>query len=230
MDPEARRLPMFPLSTVLYPSCPLPLHVFEERYRRLVADCLGEAGHGGGGRGGIGGGGGGGHFGVVLIARGPEVGGGDERFGVATEAVIEEAEPLPDGRWYLLCRGRRRIRVVRWLDDDPYPLAEVVDVPGASGPSEVAERTAGRRVEAEAAVRRVRALLSEWGEVPALAPGHVFGGDDEDAGWALCTAVPLPVLDRQRLLEAPTTAERLTLLTSLVGELEEDVRRMLSGS
>ena len=62
-----RRLPMFPLGTVLFPYAVLPLHVFEPRYRALTEHCL--AGDG--------------CFGVVLIERGSEVGGGDTRFAVA---------------------------------------------------------------------------------------------------------------------------------------------------
>src|SRR5438270_10838595 len=77
-----RRLPMFPLGTVLLPFAHLPLHIFEPRYRALVKDCL--AGDG--------------EFGVVLIERGHEVGGGDVRFGVGTVAHIVQTAELPDGR------------------------------------------------------------------------------------------------------------------------------------
>ena len=56
---------MFPLGTVLFPHAPLPLHIFEPRYRALVQECID----------------GDGEFGVVLIERGFEVGGGDTRFG-----------------------------------------------------------------------------------------------------------------------------------------------------
>lgn len=109
---------MFPLSTVLFPHARLPLQVFEARYRSLVADCL--AGDG--------------CFGVVLIARGSEVGGGDERMAVGTIAAIEHAEPVADGRWFLVAAGRRRVRVRRWLGEEPYPRAVVEEDPGA--PSE----------------------------------------------------------------------------------------------
>ena len=73
---------MFPLGTVLFPGAVLPLHVFEPRYRALVRDCLA------GDR----------EFGVVLIERGSEVGGGDVRVEVGTVArIVQVAEP-PDGR------------------------------------------------------------------------------------------------------------------------------------
>src|SRR3954464_862389 len=81
----AKPMPMFPLGTVLFPHAPLPLHLFEERYRLLAETCLR----------------GDGRFGVVLIERGFEVGGGDQRFGVGTVARIVEAARTPDGRYLL---------------------------------------------------------------------------------------------------------------------------------
>src|SRR4051794_34879859 len=115
-------LPMFPLGTVLLPGAVLPLHVFEPRYRALVADCLaGEP-----------------EFGVVLIERGSEVGGGDVRRDVGTVARIMEMTQLPGDRYALVTVGTRRIRVERWLDDEPYPRAEVTAWPeaddGGQGP------------------------------------------------------------------------------------------------
>ncbi|MEY3360946.1 MAG: hypothetical protein RL531_665, partial [Actinomycetota bacterium] len=82
-------LPMFPLGTALLPGAMLPLHVFEERYRALVEHCLARDGE----------------FGVVLIERGSEVGGGDRRFAVGTLARIVEAGRFPDGRYALVATG-----------------------------------------------------------------------------------------------------------------------------
>ncbi|HUF84321.1 MAG TPA: LON peptidase substrate-binding domain-containing protein [Acidimicrobiia bacterium] len=104
-----RALPMFPLGSVLFPHALLPLHVFETRYRALTEACL--AGDG--------------EFGVVLIERGSEVGGGDTRFTVGTVARILEAGRLPDGRYVLAAVGTRRLRVRRWLPEEPYPQADI---------------------------------------------------------------------------------------------------------
>ena len=90
---------MFPLGTVLFPHAVLPLHLFEERYRALAEACLR----------------GDGRFGVVLIERGFEVGGGDTRFGVGTVARIVEAARTPDGRFLLATVGTERLRVRSWL-------------------------------------------------------------------------------------------------------------------
>ena len=84
---------MFPLGTVLFPYGVLPLHVFEPRYRLLTEHCL--AGDG--------------CFGVVLIERGSEVGGGDTRFDVGTVARIVRAGQLPDGRYVLATVGIQRL-------------------------------------------------------------------------------------------------------------------------
>jgi Lon protease-like protein len=210
-DPPARRLPMFPLGAVLFPGAVLPLHVFEPRYRQLMTDCLaGER-----------------RFGVVLISRGSEVGGGDQRVSVGTEASIEEAAHFDDGRWGIVALGRRRIAVESWLPDDPYPLAEVRPLPvGAAEPDRAAVGAAG------AAVRRARVLLSELGQ--GTAAGDLPGvdeptGDPEAAVWQLCAAAPLGPLDRQRLLEIGDAAERIAVLTDLVLAVADDCHRLLAG-
>src|SRR2546422_11123745 len=96
---------MFPLGSVLFPHVELPLHVFEPRYRALVEACL--AGDG--------------EFGVVLIERGSEVGGGGTRFSIGTVARIVAAGRLPHGRYLLPPEGTRRPRLREWLPDDPFP-------------------------------------------------------------------------------------------------------------
>src|SRR5436190_17177350 len=149
----AKPLPMFPLGTVLFPHAVLPLHVFEPRYRALVETCLHSDGR----------------FGVVLIERGYEVGGGDTRFGVGTVARIVDAASTPDGRYLLATVGTERFRIRRWLDDDPFPRAEV-DVIGE--PKRVSD-TAGdrkvgdRKVEVQRLLGRVLALSAELGESAA---------------------------------------------------------------
>ena len=82
---------MFPLGTVLMPSVVLPLHVFEERYREMIRWCLDNEPE----------------FGVALIERGSEVGGGDVRTQVGCVARIVEAAEMPDGRYARSCPGRR---------------------------------------------------------------------------------------------------------------------------
>jgi Lon protease-like protein len=199
---------MFPLSTVLFPHAPLPLHVFEPRYRTLMEHCLAAERE----------------FGVVLIARGSEVGGGDERFEVGTVARIEAVSRFDDGRYGLLARGTHRIAVTRWLPDDPYPRAEVEelsDVPGLDAPGVAA---AGLEA-ATAAVRRARTLLSEMGSEAPVVPDLGEGNDDATL-WRLCALAPLTALDRQRLLATDDGVVRVAMLTELCGALADDLVRL----
>lgn len=198
---------MFPLSTVLFPHATLPLHVFEPRYRIMTEECLE----------------GDGRFGVVLISRGSEVGGGETRVAVGTEARIEQATSTPDGRSMLLVRGRARFRVSAWLPDHPYPRGAVEWLAEPAGETGGPDRLA----QASAAVRRARALLSELRDVPGLGPEP--DGDADARSWWLCDQAPVTTLDRQRLLECDDLDHRLALLAELVGSVGADLERMLAG-
>lgn len=186
---------MFPLGSVLLPGMVLPLHVFEPRYRQLVRDCT--AGDG--------------EFGVVLIARGSEVGGGDVRTEAGTVARILQADELPDGRFVVGAVGLRRIRVERWLDDDPYPRAEVVDWPEVGpdpGTDLDVDELGGR-------VRRAAALQAELGE-PAVPVDLDLSADPVIAGYQAALAVPFGPADRQDVLCARSVADRFALLHELL--------------
>ncbi|HSZ36577.1 MAG TPA: LON peptidase substrate-binding domain-containing protein [Acidimicrobiales bacterium] len=208
------RLPMFPLSAVLFPQATMPLHIFEPRYRQLMHDCLG----------------GDPRFGVVLIERGSEVGGGDQRAGLGTRGVITRAAELPDGRWVLEVRGESVVVIEEWLPDDPYPQA-LVHEPEPVPVSGVGMDPAPLVDEAAQRVRRARAVLAEHGGGSALEPGLVLdgGGDHDVAAWQLCGVAPVNAYDAQRLLAADGAAERLALLVELMDDLELDLRRMLTG-
>ena len=191
-------LAMFPLGTVLLPGAYLPLHVFEPRYQALVQSCL--AGDP--------------EFGVVLITRGSEVGGGDVRTSVGTRARIVEAADLGGGHWALATVGTRRLRVRSWLADDPFPRAEVVDLPEPPGaPAVGAEALAALEVP----LRRALAVRAELGE-PAAPATFELDGDPELASFQAVALAPLGPSDRQALLEVAGAAERVARLTTLVRE------------
>lgn len=207
-DTPALPLPMFPLGTVLFPRMGLPLHVFETRYRALTRDCLD----------------GNGEFGVVLIERGREVGGGDTRFGVGTVALIAEAAELPDGRWVMLATGTRRIRISCWLPDDPYPVALVENI--ADPPDEVPD--AEQLELATRAVRRALALQAELGGQQGVPATVTLHEEPEVAAWQLCAVAPVGPVDQQRLLEVPDVTSRLHLLTELASAAAEMLAYRLS--
>jgi Lon protease-like protein len=139
-----------PLGTVLLPGQVLPLHIFELRYRVLMReltapDAVPE-------------------FGVVLIERGHEVGGGDERVAVGTVARVAKAQELADGRWMVAAAGTTRFRVGTWLPDQPYPCAEIVELPDEADPDAGDAAWTTRASEAERLVRRALALATELGD------------------------------------------------------------------
>ncbi len=191
---------MFPLGTVLFPHTVLPLRVFEPRYRALAEACLAGTGE----------------FGVVLIERGHEVGGGDTRFPIGTVAQIVRAEHRPDGQYLILAVGTSRLRVVTWLAEEPYPRALVdrlVDRPPA--PDEVS--AAGRVGEIADQLRRVIVLRHRVGR-PQAVPELVFDEAPGRASYQLASAAGLGPLDAQRLLELEGTPERLDRLHDLLTE------------
>ena len=197
MTGQVVELPMFPLGNVLLPTQLISLHVFEPRYRALARHCTD------GDR----------RLGVVLIERGSEVGGGDVRFDVATRAVIADAVELDDGRWVMILAGEDRIRVQRWLPDDPYPRAEVVPCDdGQAGPEPSA-----RRDELVRVLRRVLAMQAMLGEA-ANDPTVEVSADPAVATWQAVRLAPLGPLDAQRVLGTDGVVERLEMVRSLLEE------------
>ena len=192
-------LPMFPLGSVLLPGMALLLRVFEPRYRVMMEEVLAADPP---------------RFGVVLIERGSEVGGGDVRTDVGCTAVVRASEELGDGQLALLAVGEERIRVERWLPDDPHPRAVVRAWPDAQedGAPEAAELTT---LAAEALdLARAAAELSgaHLPEDLELSP------DANRLVYELATLTPLGPLDRLRVLAAPELGARIAVLSDLVME------------
>ncbi len=194
----------------------MPLHVFEPRYRAMINDCLAAEGDG--------------EFGVVLISRGWEVGGGDHRVGVGTVARIVGGSVFDDGRRLLVTQGAGRFRVDHWLDEDPYPSALVGLLPEAPGPERPGSDVTG--VEwlrpAILAVRRCRALLSELGQAPPMPDALLLGAEPAGQLWRLCAAAPCNSLDAQRLLEIDDPLVRAAALAALADDLADDLMRLLA--
>jgi Lon protease-like protein len=178
---------MFPLGSVLFPAMPLSLRVFEPRYLQMLQDVLPEDAA---------------EFGVVLIERGQEVGGGEKRFDVGTVTQVAELK-VGDGHLAVLGEGTRRIEVVEWLAEDPYPRARVRELPLLEW--DEAERE--RRDQTEALVRRTLARASEYEDL-AWSPEVQLSDDPVDALWQLAAIAPLGPLDQLGLLRC-TTARQL---------------------
>jgi len=209
---------MFPLGTVLLPGGVMPLHVFEPRYRQMVKDCMASDAE----------------FGVTLIERGWEVGGGDVRSDIGTVAKIVEIAELDDGRYALIAVGVRRIKVSSWLADDPYPRADVEEWPDVDEPDGVA--AAGPDTDLPAAVgaamvqlRRVLALASEAGDDVSPATTEV-SDDPVLATYHAAALAPVGPADRYRLLAAPGPWRRVAILHEVLGDAEETLRFRIAGS
>ena len=207
-------MPMFPLGTVLLPGAVLPLHVFEPRYRQLVIDCLADDT-------------GDPEFGVALIERGWEVGGGDARSDVGTVARMVRVEALDGGRYAIVAVGTRRIRVNAWLPDDPYPIADVDDWPDDDADQpELRERVD----DLTSRLREILALAAELGEAPADVDLGMISDDPVVASYHLAALAPLGPADTYRLLCAPTPAARLVGLGSALDDAEAVLRFRLGGA
>ena len=201
---------MFALQSVLLPGMPLPLHVFEPRYLTMLETVI--AGDG--------------EMGAVLIERGREVGGGDVRCDVATMARVVETRRLADGRLLVMALGDRRVRVRRWLPDDPHPWAETEDwpdepEPASTGAPELIYELTGLVTEA-----RSLALRLQLGPLAqAEAPGPVdLGRDLALAAYRAAALAPLGPLDRFEVLSTPTAGERLVVAHRLVTDATELLR------
>jgi uncharacterized protein len=206
-DPRPTR--MFPLGSVLFPYGIMPLHVFEPRYLQMVEEALGSDKE----------------FGIVLIERGFEVGGGDQRFTMGTRARILETAELEGDRLVVLVAGTGRLRVEHWLPDDPYPVAITSDVDEPPA----ADEDAVRFFDLDRKLRRYLALYSELGgDVGAL--DFELDPDPTTATFQACGLAGLTPIDSQRLLEAETTTERIALLDTYLDEETFVLERRLAGS
>jgi Lon protease-like protein len=191
---------MFPLEAVLFPNAVMPLQIFEPRYRQMIELCLR----------------GDGRFGVVLIERGSHVGGGDSRFDFGTVARVVEAARTPDGRYLLATVGTERLRVRRWLADDPYPRADIDIVPE---PDTYDARAAAQVIDLERLLRRVVALGAELGyRTPPVDAIRLDHTDPLRASYEAASLAPISALDAYRLLQLDDPCQRFDELDGLLAD------------
>lgn len=200
-------LPMFPLGTVIFPFTMVPLRVFEPRYQALVDRCLDDKNG----------------FGSVLIERGTEVGGGDQRFEVGTWLRLTDVSDLPDGHRLIFVAGVGRLRVERWLTDDPFPRADVLQHPDSSDGvgMEQVERVAS-------CLRTFLALASELGADVAQIKTDL-ADDPVAASYQLAALTPVTPLDSYRMLVATGASDRLRLAEGFLQDRCEVMRKELGG-
>lgn len=188
-------LPLFPLGTVLFPGMPVPLHVFEARYRQLMDD------HGDDEL----------PFGVSLI-KGARTNESDwDAHPIGTAARITRRRRRLDGRWDLIVEGTRRYRVLEVDQSRPYTVATV---------AWLGERV-GDVDEAASLLRIVSSQFQRYVSGITRLTRRRFTGveltdDPIRASYDLTSRLPLHTWERQRLLEAETAVDRLTELSLIV--------------
>jgi len=200
-------LPMFPLGNVLMPAMPLSLRIFEERYLKLLGDLIAEENP---------------EFGVVLIERGPEVGGGEKRRSIGTIASVTDIGTL-DEFYGVQSFGSKRFRVNAWLPDDPYPIADIDLLPDLVWQ----ESLMPARFHLETKVRQLLALASEFGDLPYGADTEL-SDDPMDACWQLAGVLPVGPLDQLDLLESQSAEELMSRTLQIVITAENTLKAMMS--
>ena len=200
--------PMFPLGSVLFPSMPLTLRIFEERYLKLLGDLMGAESPA---------------FGVVLVSRGSEVGGDDGRMSIGTVASVTQIGTT-DEFLGLESFGSQRFSVNEWLPDDPYPIAEIEMIPDLVWDDTLMPA----RVHLETSVRKLLAFASEFGELQ-------FGDDIElsedpmSACWQLAGILPIGELDRYDLLTSQSAEELIAQTYAIVTTADDTLHALLDG-
>jgi uncharacterized protein len=190
-------LPLFPLpNVVLFPNVFLPLHIFEPRYRQMVADAIrGDR-----------------MIGMVLLRPGwqQDYDGRPPVYPVGCSGVITHLEKLPDGRYNIVLRGLERFRIVR--EDHTLSYRRGVVESLAERPITTDDRAAVRRLRA-----KLEAILAASHEAKVPDPKIPSAMGDEDLVNALAQYLDLEPLEKQALLEHHCLRSRAE---SLVERLE----------
>ena len=182
-------LPLFPLNVVLFPHMPLPLHIFEPRYRQMIADCL-EEGH---------------SFGVVAIREGTEMGPATP-YDVGTLAKIVRIDRQEDGRMNLLVMGASRFEITQTSQDRPYLRGQIRIIPEAG---DDLDATARLTETTAIAFQEYSNLLRELvGQKPDEAEPPM---EPELLSYLIAAALNLQVPEKQSLLAERRTDSRLHL-------------------
>lgn len=202
------QLRLFPLHLVLFPGMPLGLHIFEERYKQMINDCLRD----------------GEPFGVVAIRHGSEVGDPlPDIFEVGTAAHILQVEPLDEGRMNIVGVGQARFRIQRVHTDRPYLYADV----------EYLHLRDQRDPSLPALMNRVGLLVHRYLDVLRQADlvkggGHELPGDPQSLAYLAAYVLQIPEEQKQALVEENSLPALLRHLAELYRRELPLVRALLS--
>jgi len=185
---EPREIPLFPLNTVLFPGMTLALHIFEERYKLMIGECLQDTQP----------------FGIVLIRSGSEVGPSADFHLVGTTAHITQVERLPDGRMNIVTLGYRRFKIHEVRHDRPYLVGLVEDFPLQSTDNVLSQPLVH---DLSLMLQRYLDIFAKLGKVDL----HMteLPKDAETLAFLIAIVLRTPMKDKQDLLSA---ADVLSLL------------------
>ena len=189
---EMYELPLFPLNVVLFPGMPLPLHIFEERYKEMMADCIRE----------------GQPFGIIHLEESMDS--DDPMIGdiaVGCTAEIAQVQPLDQGRMLIVAIGRERFRVVEFNYDKPYLMGLVTPAP-----LDIADK-----LEEQEQVEELKPLMIDYLNKLAIVgnvdvEAHQIPTDPEGLIYMAATLIQLPTVDKQAFLALDRASELARLL------------------
>ncbi len=199
------QLPLFPLNLVLFPGMDLPLHIFEERYKSMIGDCLNQNLP----------------FGVVLIKEGLEVGTAAEPERIGTSTRILRSEPLDEGRMNIMTKGERRFEIEEIIQREPHIVGRVRFLVELEGEG-CAELVPQINEEYVALVRNLTALTGGYTSRVAVPE------DPVELSYAIAGNLDLEVHLRQSLLVTETAATRLADLIPLLKQGNEALRERVA--
>ncbi len=181
MSEETLGIPLFPLNVVLFPGMALPLHIFEDRYRRMIADCLE------GNR----------QIGVILAK--PEPGGISTAYSIGTSALITHVDERDDGTMDVLTAGLDRFRVLHLLHTEPYLVGRIEWFPlERTGAPEVARLATKLKAPFVRYLRLVSEVLGTTIQIES-APR-----DSTDLAYLMAIALQVSMEEKQELLSIPS--------------------------
>ena len=203
----ARELPIFPLPIVLFPGAPQPLHIFEPRYRQLLADCLSADRR----------------FGIAYVTphRAPAADPTPDLGDVGCVALIRSSEPLPDGRSNILAVGERRFVLRRWVaGSQSYRVAEIEEFDDDPVDSVELATLAQDVREGFARLARALGVLTERTDEEIDLPS-----DPALLSFQVAAALELDADAKRALQAGRNTSVRLRQLATVLGPLATDAER-----
>lgn len=205
MSEETLHLPLFPLNTVLFPGMALPLHIFEDRYRLMINECLeGEQ-----------------DFGVLMAKSAPDREGMTRAYTVGTSARITHVHRLEDGRMNILTTGLERFRVLHLVRTEPYIIGRIEAFPlEGTGSPQVTELVWKAGTLFVRYLRLVGEVLGTTIEVESTP--H----DASSLAYLVAMALQVSMEEKQELLSIPALPTLLARESLILSREEILLKRM----